>query len=116
MNKALVVKTENLENHLAYMNGVCEDIDTVLSKVGLNNSGIQPVAKFSLEMRQHLAIARAIIHKLKLLIWDEPINGLDSIGILVISNITIFLIFGINEHIIHLINKDFTLSIMLLPF
>lgn len=32
---------------------------------------------------------------------------------MVISNITIFLIFGISEHIIHLVNEDFTLSIML---
>ncbi|MBO0994409.1 ABC transporter ATP-binding protein [Bacillus sp. SD088] len=73
--------TENLEIHLAYMGINDKDIDYTLSKVGLNNTGNQPVSKFSLGMKQRLAIARAIIHKPKLLILDEPINGLDPMGI-----------------------------------
>lgn len=73
--------TENLKIHLAYMGKEGEDIADILSKVGLDDTGIQLVSTFSLGMRQRLAIARAIVHKPKLLILDEPINGLDPMGI-----------------------------------
>ena len=72
---------ENLQIHLEYMGKESGDITDILSKVGLDDTGIQPVSKFSLGMRQRLAIARAIIHKPQLLILDEPINGLDPMGI-----------------------------------
>lgn len=72
---------ENLEIHLLYMGKDNGDMADVLSKVGLNDTGVQPVSTFSLGMRQRLAIARTIIHKPKLLILDEPINGLDPMGI-----------------------------------
>lgn len=73
--------TENLQIHLAYMGTSTADIAAALSRVGLHAAGEQPVSTFSLGMRQRLAIARAIIHKPRLLILDEPINGLDPMGI-----------------------------------
>lgn len=71
--------SENLEIHLSYMNAE-GDIPATLEMVGLRAS-LQPVAKFSLGMRQRLGIARALIHKPRLLILDEPTNGLDPMGI-----------------------------------
>ena len=57
------------------------EIQTVLQMLGLSETGSKPVSKFSLGMRQKLGIARAIIHKPQILILDEPLNGLDPMGI-----------------------------------
>lgn len=72
---------ENLEIHLRYMGYSLEKIDCALEMAGLHDTGGQPVSQFSLGMKQRLAIARAVSHSPQILILDEPINGLDPMGI-----------------------------------
>ena len=56
-------------------------IDEVVALVGLADRINDKVSKYSLGMRQRLGLAQALINKPKLLVLDEPTNGLDPIGI-----------------------------------
>lgn len=71
----------NLEIHLAYMGVSGIGVEKVLQLVGLPETGEKEVSKFSLGMRQRLGIARALLHQPQVLILDEPVNGLDTMGI-----------------------------------
>ncbi|MEK4246696.1 ABC transporter ATP-binding protein [Psychrobacillus sp. FSL K6-2684] len=72
---------ETLDLHCEYMGFYDKkEIEKVLEMVNLHTGG-KRVKEFSLGMKQRLGIARAIITKPELLILDEPINGLDPIGI-----------------------------------
>ena len=66
-------------------------IDEVVRLVGLEERIHDAVKNYSLGMRQRLGIAVAILHRPKLLILDEPMNGLDPEGIKDLKNILITL-------------------------
>lgn len=73
---------ENLELHCEYMGYHNKKaIQDALELVNLQHIGNKPVSEFSLGMKQRLGIARAIVTKPEILILDEPINGLDPVGI-----------------------------------
>jgi ABC-2 type transport system ATP-binding protein len=61
--------------------------DEVLELVGLRPNADEKVSAFSLGMRQRLGIALALIHKPDLLILDEPANGLDIEGMVMIRDL-----------------------------
>jgi len=79
---------ENLELHCEYMGYHDKKaIDKALDLVKLKNIDNKMVKEFSLGMKQRLGIARAITTKPELLILDEPINGIDPIGIKELRNL-----------------------------
>ena len=72
---------ENLKVRTLLYNLPDSRIEDVLEIVNLTNTGKKKAGKFSMGMKQRLGIAIALLNNPKLLILDEPTNGLDPIGI-----------------------------------
>lgn len=77
------------------------EIEEILKLVNLENTGKKKTRNFSLGMKQRLGIGLSLVGNPDLLIWDEPINGLDPEGIK-----------QIRELINHL-NKDLNKTILI---
>lgn len=72
---------ENLEVYRLLRNIPKEKLHAVLKTVGLQNAAHQKVKEYSLGMKQRLGLAIALLGDPRLLILDEPTNGLDPQGI-----------------------------------
>lgn len=64
-----------------------KEILETLEMVGLSNDKDKKVRKYSLGMKQKLRLAQAFMEKPKILILDEPMNGLDKTSVLVVRSI-----------------------------
>ncbi|QHZ48539.1 ABC transporter ATP-binding protein [Bacillus sp. NSP9.1] len=72
---------ENLKHYANMHAGITrERLAEVAARVGLEAAIDDKVRTYSLGMKQRLGIAQAILHRPKLLILDEPTNGLDPAG------------------------------------
>lgn len=72
---------DNLKLHARIRNIDEKRIYEVLEMVGLKDRAKDKVGKYSLGMKQRLGLALTLLHNPKVLILDEPTNGLDPAGI-----------------------------------
>ncbi len=83
---------QNLMQYYRMYDGISIDtLNWAIEAVGLKDRIDEKIANYSLGMRQRLGIAQALLHSPKILILDEPTNGLDPEGIKQFRDFLIYL-------------------------
>jgi len=83
---------ENLLNRALLLQVPIKRVDEMLALVQLTNAADKKAGQYSLGMKQRLGIALALLADPKLLILDEPTNGLDPNGIIEVRELLIKLV------------------------
>jgi len=78
---------QNLELLSRISQSDSDNIENILKLVELSDRANDKVRTYSYGMKQRLGLAQTLLHKPKILILDEPNNGLDPKGIINMSNI-----------------------------
>lgn len=84
-------KDNLMSQQLLYGRNDTAKADKILKRVGLVDVKDKKVGDFSLGMKQRLGIALALINDPELLILDEPVNGLDPMGMVAVRELLISL-------------------------
>jgi len=80
---------EIFDEHLFYMEQKKQDVTDWLEKVGLEISSNTKLKELSLGMRQRFSVALALCHNPRILILDEPFNGLDRAGVKLLKDMVV---------------------------
>ena len=105
---------ENLKRFALLTGNTKDELLEILELVGLKNVGKKKVGKFSLGMKQRLAIGVALLGHPEFLVLDEPVNGLDPAGIKEIRDVILRLnrekgvTFLISSHLLDELSKIVT--------
>ncbi len=105
---------ENLKRFSLLTGNTKDELFEILELVGLKNVGKKKVGKFSLGMKQRLAIGVALLGHPEFLVLDEPVNGLDPAGIKEIRDVILRLnrergvTFLISSHLLDELSKIVT--------
>ncbi len=101
LNTSLTVEENIIAQKILCGNKINASVDEILNSVGLSGAKHKKAKDLSLGMRQRLALAKAMMNKPDILLLDEPMNGLDPMGIVEIRNVLLEL------------NRDFGVTIII---